>query len=65
VSGVMQYSYSLLIMLLVSIVFFSILTFFSANASELESFSLEHAEKVNQELLEKEILISPLNITVK
>ena len=63
--GVSQYSFTILIMVILCVVFFSILTYFSFNASRLESFSLEHAGKVNKDLLEKEMLISPLNVTVK
>ena len=61
----MQYSYTLIIVLLVSIIFFSTLSYVNVKSQELEKFSLEHAQEMNEELLEKEIEISPLNITIK
>jgi len=61
----MQYSYTLIIVLLVSITFFTTLTYVNVKSQELETFNLEHSQEMNEELLQKEIEISPLTITIK
>lgn len=58
-------TYSLIISLLVSIIFFATLAYVNARTGELEYFSLENSARMNEELLLKEIEISPLNITLE